>query len=334
MKVLIADDEVVSRRLIESSVRRWGYTAIVAENGLEAAQILRQPDAPKLAILDWLMPGLDGLQLCRELRSHGEDAYTYTLLLTCKQDKDDVVRGLEAGADDYIIKPFNPRELRVRLNTGKRILCLLEQLTTARETLRDLAARDPLTGLWNHTSIVKLLGMEIDRAQRQGSHVGVILIDLDHFKSINDNYGHLVGDHVLREAAHVMDHSIRPYDAVGRLGGEEFLIVLPGCDEVNSVGHAERLRAALNAIAVQTRSGPIHFSASFGIVVVGPDACVDAPMAIGAADTAMYAAKHAGRDRVELGAICLESRLIPSSEHSDIGERTSRSEVLHRPALS
>ena len=142
MKVLVVDDEVVLRRLIESSLRRWGYDVVVASDGLEAKVILFQDNAPKLAVLDWLMPGLDGVQLCRELRqSKSEDDYVYVLLLTAKQSRNDVVEGLEAGADDYIAKPFDPRELRVRLRAGKRILYLLDQLTTARETMRDQAAR-------------------------------------------------------------------------------------------------------------------------------------------------------------------------------------------------
>jgi len=306
MKVLIADDEIVSRRLIETSVRRWGYDVVVANEGLEASQILHSPDAPKLAILDWLMPGLDGVQLCRQLREGKDDAYTYIILLTAKHTQGDVVQGLEAGADDYIAKPFDPQELRVRLRTGKRILYLLAQLTTAREALRELAARDPLTTIWNHKSIVDLLEDELQRAGRQGAYVGVVLVDLDHFKSINDTYGHLTGDHVLRQAAQIMSNSIRPYDAVGRLGGEEFLVVLPGCDQINAISHAERLRLALNQIALDLPSGTLRFTASFGVTVVEPDVRVNAESAIQAADSAMYAAKHAGRDRVEFSAPCLE----------------------------
>lgn len=299
MKVLVADDEAISRRLIETSVRRWGYDPVVAGDGLEASRILRSLDAPKLVVLDWMMPGLDGIQLCRELRRDDDAAYSYILLLTAKHAQSDVVEGLEAGADDYIAKPFDPQELRVRLRTGKRILFLLDQLTAARETLRELAARDPLTELWNHSSIIQLLADEIARSERQGTHLGVALVDLDHFKAINDTYGHLVGDSVLREAAQVMGHSTRPYDAVGRLGGEEFLVMLPGCDKMNAVSHAERLRLALQRSEVTTPSGPIHFTASVGVTVIEPGTHDDAETAIRAADSAMYAAKHAGRDRVE-----------------------------------
>jgi diguanylate cyclase (GGDEF)-like protein len=299
MRILVADDEIVSRKLIEASVRRWGYDVVVANDGLEAARILQGENAPNLALLDWMMPGLDGIQLCRELRKAGKEPYTYIVLLTAKHSKSDVIEGLEAGADDYITKPFDPQELRVRLRTGKRLLCLLEQLTTARETLRELAARDPLTGLWNHSAIIDLLAGELTRAERQGSHVGVVLVDLDRFKTINDTHGHLVGDHVLREAAKVLNASVRPYDAVGRLGGEEFLVILPGCDQINAISHAERLRTALNRISVNTPSDAIQFTASFGVTVVGPESRVDAPTSIQSADSAMYAAKRAGRDRVE-----------------------------------
>ncbi|HEX5421975.1 MAG TPA: diguanylate cyclase [Candidatus Acidoferrales bacterium] len=303
MKVLVADDEVVSRRLIETSVRRWGYEVIVASDGIEAARILQQPDAPKLAVLDWMMPGLDGVQLCRQLRQQNSNPYTYILLLTAKQTQRDVVNGLEAGADDYITKPFDPQELRVRLRTGKRILFLLDQLTTTREALRQLAARDPLTSLWNHNSIIELLSGEIQRAQRQGTCVGLVLADLDKFKVVNDTYGHLVGDHVLRQTATALTNTIRPYDAAGRLGGEEFLVILPGCDQMNSISHAERLRVALHRMEVSTpMETRLRLSASFGVTVIGPDEYWDADMAIHIADTAMYAAKYAGRDRVEFAS--------------------------------
>jgi len=310
MKVLIAEDEIVSRRLIESSVRRWGYDAVVANDGLEASQVLQSPGAPKLILLDWMMPGLDGIQICRELRDAEGESYAYVLLLTSKHSKDDVIHGLEAGADDYIAKPFDPQELKVRLRTGKRISCLLDQLTTARETLRELAARDPLTGLWNHGSIVDLLANELSRAQRQRESIGVVLLDLDHFKSINDTYGHLVGDQVLREVAQAMKETIRPYDAAGRLGGEEFLLVLPGCDQINALSHAERLRLTLNRISVTMPSGPLNFTASFGVTVVGPDTSVNARTAIRAADSAMYDAKRAGRDRVAFRDICRNPEFV------------------------
>jgi len=299
MKVLVADDEAVSLRLIESSLRRWGYDVVVATDGVEALRNLLLPDAPQLAVLDWLMPGLDGAQVCESIRARKSELYTYIILLTGKHAKVDVVAGLEAGADDYIAKPFEPQEFRVRLRTGKRILCLMEQLTTAREALRDLAARDPLTRLWNHNSIIELLDNELNRAEREGACVGVILADLDHFKSVNDTFGHLVGDRVLREAALALGGTVRPYDAVGRFGGEEFLIVLPGCDQINTLSHCERLRIACSNIAVQVAEQRVQVTASFGATMVGPERRVNAEVAIHAADSALYTAKRNGRNRAE-----------------------------------
>jgi len=300
MKVLIADDEPVSRRLLELSLSRWGYHAIVASDGLEVARILQQPDAPRLLILDWLMPGLDGVQLCRQIRDSQSESYTYVLLLTSKRAKDDIVEGLESGADDYLTKPFDPHELKVRLRTGRRILHLMEQLVTAREALREMALHDPLTGLWNRAAAADMLDNELLRARREGTSLGVVMFDLDHFKAVNDTYGHPAGDEVLRETARTVRSVIRSYDFAARFGGEEFLIVLPGCDEVTAASHAERLRKAISRVVVKMPQGEIQFTASFGVAVTTRDADTDASSLIQSADGALYRAKRGGRNRVEL----------------------------------
>ena len=299
MKVLIADDEPVSRCLVERLLRRWNYDVIIAHDGLEASRILQLPDAPKLVVFDWMMPGMDGAQLCRQIRDRVEEPYTYILLLTGKRSKTDVIEGLEAGADDYITKPFEPQELKVRLRTGKRIICLQDQLIAAREALRDMATHDSLTGLCNRPAILEVLTAEVSRIQRQGSSVGIVLADLDNFKSINDTYGHHVGDDVLRQTARAMTRSTRPYDSVGRHGGEEFLIVLPGCNQMNAVSHAERLRAAIGQLTVATASGPARVTASLGVTVFDQSADPNPNTLVRTADEALYRAKNAGRNRVE-----------------------------------
>ena len=300
MKVLIADDELVSLRLLESSLSRWGYDVAIAKDGSEASRILLSPDAPKLAILDWMMPGMDGTQLCQDIRQNKPEPYTYILLLTSKRSQDDVIAGLDAGADDYVTKPFDPAELKVRLRTGKRILYLQEQLIDAREALRDLATHDRLTGLWNRAAIVDLFSNELDRAHRQSAPVAVAMADLDSFKHINDTYGHPTGDEVLRSVSNVLRDSVRRYDSVGRFGGEEFLILLPGCDRSNAIGHAERIRAAIARIAVETPTGIVRPTMSLGVAVFDNHAAPDASALIKAADIALYRAKHGGRNRVEV----------------------------------
>lgn len=301
MKALVADDEAVSRHLLESSLRRWGYDPVVARDGIEASQILLSPDAPKLAVLDWLMPGIDGAQLCQEIRRKKPEPYTYIIMLTSKRDHADVVTGLEAGADDYVMKPFEPAELKVRLRTGKRIVYLQDQLINAREALRHRATRDQLTGLWNRAAILETLEEEVSRTRREGGMLGVVLVDLDYFKQVNDSHGHAVGDEVLCAAAHAMQDCTRHYDSIGRYGGEEFLVVLPGCDHWNVISHAERIRAAVASVVVETQGGAaIHPTASLGAAVWCGSMC-DASDLIHATDTALYRAKERGRNCVAFG---------------------------------
>jgi two-component system cell cycle response regulator len=253
--------------------------------------------------LDWMMPGMDGTQLCQEIRRSKPEPYTYILLLTAKSAQNNVIAGLDAGADDYVTKPFDPAELKVRLRTGKRILYLQEQLINAREALRDQATHDGLTGLWNRSAILDILNSELGRALREGVPVAVSMADMDSFKLINDSYGHATGDEVLKSVAKVMRNSVRRYDSVARFGGEEFLIVLPGCDRANAVAHAERMRGAIARIAIETPKGNVHPTMSFGVTVSDDHAGADAFALIQAADVALYRAKQGGRNRVELSAI-------------------------------
>ncbi len=300
MKILVADDDPLNRHLLQGLLTTWGYEMIFASDGEEAWQILRQKNAPKLAILDWMMPGKDGTEICREIRNYQDSSYTYILLLTANLDKEDIITGLEAGADDYLTKPFNPNELRARLRAGRRIIELQEQLHAAYEQLRFQAAHDTLTGVKSRAAILEALQAELARARRRQDPVGILLADLDRFKEVNDTFGHLAGDAVLRETAKRMLSSVRSYDTVGRYGGEEFLIVVPGCDVSSLVNRAEALRMAVAAESVKTREGLISITVSLGVTVGGGSRPTDVEPLLRAADTALYQAKNNGRNRVEV----------------------------------
>ena len=265
------------------------------------------PDPPQLVVLDWLMPGLNGIELCREIRGRDDERYTYVVLLTAKSSRSDLIGGLDAGADDYLIKPFDHQELQLRLRIGQRIVSLQNQLITTRELFRHQALRDPLTGLWNCVAALDVLEQELARARRQSTAVGVLLADLDHFKQVNDRYGHLVGDAVLREVARTLCNETRPYDTVGRQGGEEFLVVVPESTEASLSTIAERIRAAVERISIPSDSGPVQVTISLG-TAIGEANSEQVYSLVSKADAALYQAKHAGRNCVKSAPPALPPR--------------------------
>lgn len=302
--ILIAEDDRMFRVLLQSWLQDRGYQVTVAEDGRQAWALLQAEHAPKLVILDWMMPGMSGPEICRQLRSQAGARYRYLLLLTARSDKQDMVAGLEAGADDYLSKPFDALELHARLNVGRRILDLQEQLLNAQEALRFEATHDPLVGVWNRGAILQALEREMERARRMQTALGLLMLDLDNFKAVNDVYGHLAGDEVLRASARRIAEGVRTYDLVGRYGGEEFLVVAPGCVPPALLQQAERIRAAV-AEPINTAAGLITISASIG--VLGADfaqaAWLDSRSLVHAADRAMYQAKAKGKNCVQLGAL-------------------------------
>lgn len=301
MRILIADDSIVSRHLLEATLRRWGYDVVVVRDGFAAWNVLEAEDAPPVAILDWMMPGLTGPEVCRRVRGSSRDAdaaYTYLLLLTSRSQREDLIAGLESGADDYLIKPFDEQELKARLRAGKRIVDLQRELLAVREELRDQATRDFLTRLWNRSSILDILDRELARSAREGRGVGVVLADADGFKSINDTYGHFAGDAVLRELSRRLQMCTRTYDSIGRYGGEEFLIILPGCDDECAGSQAERMRAALATEPMLIDEEHRVITGSFGATSWRPGTPIPAENLIRIADNALYMAKRAGRNSV------------------------------------
>jgi len=296
-RVLVAEDDAMFRRILRSWLEAWGYQVTLAEDGAKAWNLLQEDPAPQLLILDWMMPEINGVDLCRLVRERGRSPYQYILLVTAKDDKQDLIRGLEAGADDYLPKPFDKNELRARLRTGRRILTLQDQQIKMLEQLQFQATHDGLTGIWNRSAIMELLRGEFDSAARNRSELGVLMLDLDHFKRINDTYGHPTGDAVLRDVGRRIQKAVRSCDLVGRYGGEEFLILLPGCGGGQLELCGERIRFAISCEPIRTEGLAIDVTVSIGSVVADTTHRREKE-ALSVADAALYEAKKQGRNRV------------------------------------
>lgn len=293
--VLVAEDDGVTRLILQHWLTALGFEVVTASDGDEAWKILEQPGAPELLIMDWVMPGIDGIEICRRLREGSREYYHYILMITGRTDIHHVVHALESGADDCLTKPFEEPELKARIRVACRILGLQNQLIEAREELRVQAMKDSLTGLWNRAAFTELFEQELDRARRKDEHTGFLLLDLDHFKQVNDAYGHMTGDVVLRKAARLLRESVRSYDFVGRYGGEEFFIAIPGCNATLVRRHAERIRRAVAAAPIRVGSEEIPITFSVGGASVPPDHhSLEDVLTV--ADVALYHAKNSGRN--------------------------------------
>jgi diguanylate cyclase (GGDEF)-like protein len=289
--------------MLQGLLGKWGYEVVAVEDGDSAGEKLKAADAPRMALLDWMMPGQNGVDVCRALRKLRPEPYTYILLLTAKDAKESVVEGLESGADDYLTKPFHSQELKARIRVGLRLLDLEDNLVQAREAMRFKATHDTLTSVWNRGAILETLDREVWRSRREGLSLGILMVDMDHFKSVNDTYGHLAGDAVLREVTKRMQANIRPYDAVGRYGGEEFLVLLPGCSGSATREKSERVREMISRESIETPSGALKVTISVGCVAT-TDWPEDTPnQFLQMVDLALYRAKEDGRNRtVQAGA--------------------------------
>jgi diguanylate cyclase (GGDEF)-like protein len=296
MRILIAEDDITSRTVLAGVLKNAGYEVEATLNGEEAWQRLQRPDAPELAILDWMMPEMDGPDVVRRVRALGNEKPPYILMLTARGDKADIIAGLEAGANDYLSKPFDRGELRARIEVGRRFVEMQSALIASREALAHQATHDPLTGLLNRRAILDSLNRDVSRANRNGEVCAVGICDIDHFKRVNDTYGHQTGDDLLCGFARILSESLRPYDSAGRMGGEEFLVVVPIKAKADSGCPFNRLRVRIAESKIPTRTGVLSITASIGVAAASGGNTAD--QVLEAADAALYRAKDAGRNRV------------------------------------
>jgi two-component system, cell cycle response regulator len=294
MKILLVEDSYIERHRIGGYLTDWGLDFLAVGSGTEAVKLLEGPESPNMVLLDWMLPGLDGIDVCRRIRTNGTRAtYIYTVMLTAKNRKQDLLLAMEAGADDYLAKPVDPSELRARIMVGKRILEL-------QQSLRFAATHDFLTNLLNRSEILASIERELSRSGREGKPATVIMADIDHFKRINDSLGHATGDEVLKEVARRLKSDLRPYDVVGRYGGEEFLIILPSCELSTGARRADEIRNMVAKNPILTPFGTTSATVSMGVTVTSPVGDHSVSDLLYEADVSMYAAKKNGRNRVEL----------------------------------
>jgi diguanylate cyclase (GGDEF)-like protein len=301
--VLVVEDQPVSRLRLVKTLTKAGYEVVAVENGRQAIETIEKRYFP-LVLTDWMMPEMDGLELCRWIRSRPSQGYVFVVLLTARDNKSDMIEGLEAGADDYLIKPFITAELFARLKTGRRFLEQERSLQLACEAIRSLSKTDPLTGCYNRGYLNERLPQEIYRARRFGHCLSLVICDIDHFKRVNDTYGHPVGDQVLIAFVSWIQGSIRnQVDWLARYGGEEFVMILPETDLAGAACMAQRLLKAVSGQDIQVGAERIRITASMGVTGFGahtPEALISPENLIRQADQSLYLSKKQGRNRVSV----------------------------------
>jgi diguanylate cyclase (GGDEF)-like protein len=296
MKVLVAEDDLTTCTTLTALLEKWGYKTIAVADGRKAWELLQSVDAPKLIILDWNMPEMNGLEVCSRLRQAKTTNPPYIILLTSRHKKTDTVKGLDAGANDYVVKPFDSDELLARVRVAHKMLDLQSDLNKARDDLLYQAMHDQLTGIFNRRALLEILKKELSRAGREFRGLCVCMCDIDHFKLVNDKYGHKVGDEVLCGFISTMNNELREYDTIGRIGGEEFVILIPTPERQINKTLCERLCSSVANTEFFTSAGPISITVSIGVTSNTESDSVDSMLA--RADTALYRAKLEGRNRV------------------------------------
>jgi two-component system, cell cycle response regulator len=297
-RVLVIEDSPVFRSQMSNRLREWNFEVTIAENAADGWKILDQPNSPHLLLLDWAMPGLESAEISRKLEAHrSRDLCVYAILVTAKGTPEELLKAMEAGVDDYLAKPFDEHELRGRLLAGQRVVALQRELIELRDSMNHATTYDGLTGLLNRREIVEFLRRELVRSGRDEKPVTVILADIDLFKMVNDQLGPLAGDEVVKEVGRRLRSKLRAYDGVGRWGGEEFLLVLPGCDLTAALIRADQVRAFVCSKPIETSTKSRTVTVSMGVAVASGEA--DLQNLLHQADAGLFKAKRNGRNRVE-----------------------------------
>ena len=315
MKVLIAEDEKILRLRLEKLLVEMDFEVVSCKDGIEAWDAIRSENTPSILILDWMMPGMDGIEICSNVRMQTKEAYTFILLLTSKGGQEDYVKGMEAGADDYMTKPFNHIELKARLRVGKRIVELNEELLSVRDSLQKQANHDKLTGLFNRHYMSEILDREFSRSLRYKTDLSCLLLDLDYFKEINDTFGHSFGDMVLREFSACLKKNSRKSDFSFRYGGEEFMLLLPNTGITGAQNVAETIRAACDKKLYSYDTQATNVTVSIGIASVKQHQLLESKEILALADKALYRSKAEGRNRVTV--------YMKDPSEQSTGEKTS-----------
>jgi diguanylate cyclase (GGDEF)-like protein len=305
MKILVAQAELAARGMLDSLLTRWGHRVVLAENGTQALARLREQGGPELAILEKDLAGVDGLEVCRQMRDRAGIPDVYFLFVQGEGSDRGVMEAIQAGADDFLSRPLDADEIMLRLRMAERVLQLQQDLKRAQDAIRYQTTHDPLTGLVNRTEVIATVGREVSRLRREKTTLSLILAGIDGLKSINDTYSHAAGDAVLRETVRRIRSVVRPYDTLGRYTGEEFLVVAPGCDRKAAVTQAERVRAAVAQGGMDISEwgkfpgaddGKLHVTLSLGVCEGRGD--LEAGPLLRQAEAALRLAKQGGPNRV------------------------------------
>jgi two-component system cell cycle response regulator len=299
LQVLVVDDSPFSRKLVEHAIEGDSYSLLLAENGDEALRLFKE-NRPAVVITDWMLPDSSGPELCAKIRAESSNSYTYIILLTSMTEKEDIVKGLSSGADDYLTKPFDRGELLARIGVGRRTIELHREIDAKNKLLEEMAHTDPLTSLPNRRAIEDWANRQLRGAARHGYSLWVVHTDLDCFKAVNDSHGHDAGDEVLKGFAAILKEHTRASDISGRMGGDEFLLVLTHVDEKHIRMTVERLRERFSSKKFTFGSEAISVTASFGICGFQGTKPPEFSKLVRQADKALYRAKRAGRNQIEI----------------------------------